>query len=82
MTAIIQMLPEGRYSNKDLERLANELASYLSAPEVMRTKQAAVFLNIGKTKMYEMDMIPSHRLPGISGKFYLKSELIDYIKKH
>lgn len=49
---------------------------------MMRTKDAAKFLGIGKTKMYEMDKIPSHRLPEISGKFYLKSELIEFIKRH
>lgn len=82
MKAIIQMIPDGRYSNPDLERLANELREYVSWPEVMRTKQAAQFLGIGKTKMYQMDRIPSHQLPDIAGKFYLKSELIEYIKKH
>ena len=82
MTAVIQMLPEGRYTSKDLERLANELLEHARYPDVMRTKEAASFLGIGKTKMYQMDCIPSHKLPGISGKFYLKSELIEYIKTH
>lgn len=82
MTAVIQMLPEGRYSSKDIERLADELIQYVSYPDVMRTKQAAQFLGIGKTKMYQLDRIPSHKLPGIAGKFYLKSELLEFIKKH
>lgn len=81
-TAIIQMKPTGHYSNPDLERLASELRDYVTFPDVMRTKEAAKFLGIGKTKMYQMDRIPSHQLPGISGKFYLKSELIEFIKKH
>lgn len=82
MTAVIQLKPEGRYTNADLERLANELIEYVRYPDVMRTKQAAEFLGIGKTKMYQMDRIPSHNIPGITGKFYLKSELIEFIKKH
>ena len=82
MTAIIQMLPDGRYSNPDLEKLANELIQYVQYPDVMRSKEAAKFLGIGKTKIYQMDRIPSHKLPGIVGKFYLKSELIEFIKKH
>ncbi len=76
------MLPDGRYSNPDLEKLANELIQYVQYPDVMRSKEAAKFLGIGKTKIYQMDRIPSHKLPGIVGKFYLKSELIEFIKKH
>ena len=82
MTAIIQLKPEGRYSNPDLERLANELIEYVSYPEVMRTQQAAKFLGICRSKLYQMDRVPSHKLPDIAGKFYLKSELIEFIKKH
>lgn len=73
---------DGRYSNQDLERLAKALRNYLGFPEVMWTQQAAEFLDISKAKLYQLDRIPSHQIPGISGRVYLKSELIEYIKKH
>lgn len=82
MTAVIQMKPEGRYLNADLERLANELADYLGFPEVMDTQTAARFLGISASKLYRIDKVPSHRMPELRGKIYLKSELIEYIKKH
>lgn len=82
MKALIQMIPDGRYSNPDLERLANELREYVSWPEVMHTKEAAKFLGISESKLYRVDTIPSHKVPGLSQKVYLKSELIEYIKKH
>ena len=81
MTAVIQMLPEGRYTSKDLERLANELIEYVKYPDVMHTKEAAAFLDVSQAQLYRTPNIPSHKIPGI-GRVYLKSELIDYIKKH
>lgn len=81
MTAIIQLKPEGQFINKDLERLLIELREIAHAPEVMDTQQAAAFLGISASKLYRMDNIPSHRVPKISGKVFLRSELIDYIKK-
>lgn len=82
MTAVIQMKAEGRYSNPDLERMANELTDYLAVPEVMDTQTAATFLGISASKLYRMDNVPSHKVPGLKGKRYLKSELINHIKKH
>ena len=77
-------IPDDHYSYnlKDLNTLLIALERFTAQNEIMRTKEAAKFLGIGKTKMYQMDQIPSHKLPGIAGKFYLKSELIDFIKKH
>lgn len=81
MTAVVQMLPEGRYASKDLERLANELIEYVRYPEVMHQQEAANFLGISYSKLRRMD-VPSHKMPKLKGRVYLKSELFDYIKKH
>lgn len=82
MTAVIQMKPAGQYSNQDLERLANELRDYVSFPDVLHQQDAANFLGISYSKLRRMDNVPSHKLPGLSGRIYLKSELIDFIKRH
>lgn len=82
MTAVIQMRPEGQYTNKDLERLVAELREFFQQQEVMFTKDAASFLGISANKLYQMPSVPSHRMPGIAGRVYLRSELIDYIKRH
>lgn len=79
-----RVIPDDYYSFtlKDMSTLVKALERFMEHKEVMRTKEAAKFLGIGKTKMYQMDRIPSHTLPGISGKFYLRSELIDFIRNH
>lgn len=82
MTVVLQMKPDGCYQDKDLERLSGELREYLEFPEVMWTDQAAKFLGISRNKLYQMDRLPSHQIPDIIGRVYLRSELIEYIKKH
>lgn len=82
MTAIIAMKPEGRYANADLERLLNELKEYAGFPEVLHQQDAANFLGISYSKLRRMDNVPYHKLPGLSGRIYLKSELLTYITKH
>ena len=83
MTAVIQMRPDGRYQNQDLQRLVEELAEVVKQQEVMRTKEAAAFLGISQSQLYRIQScLPSHQVPGIAGRIFLRSELIDFIKKH
>jgi hypothetical protein len=81
MTHIVQLKPEGRYVSSDLERLVNEIKDLAEYPEVMHQQVAANFLGISYSKIRRME-IPSHKLPGLVGRIYLKSELLDFIKKH
>lgn len=80
MTAVIHMKPEGRYSDKDLERLVEEMREVVKQKEIMRHKEAAAFIGISTAKLYRSGF-PYHRVEGMEGRFYLKSELIEYIKK-
>jgi hypothetical protein len=82
MTAVIQMRPEGQYTNKDLEKLLIELREVIQQQEVMHSQEAAKFLGISVGKLYRMSNIPHHRVEGIGGKLFLRSELIDFIKRH
>lgn len=82
MTAVVNMIPEGQFSNKDLERLLIELDARAKQKEVMHTKEAAAFLGIGVTSIYKVKDLPYHTLPGLEGRVYLKDELIDFIRKH
>lgn len=82
MTAVIQLKPEGRFSNKDLEALATELRDCLGFPEVLHQQDAARFLGISYSKLRRLDRVPAHKIPGLKGTIYLKSELLEFIKKH
>jgi excisionase family DNA binding protein len=71
---------------KDLETLIHALEKViLSRNEVMRVDQAAAFINISRAQVDRMcrdGQLPFHRLEGLGGKLFLRSELIDFIKKH
>ena len=79
MTLQVHMIPEGQFQNKDLERLLQELQVIIKGKEVMNAADAAEFMGIGKTTIYKSS-VPYHKLPGIEGRFYLRSEIIQYIK--
>lgn len=81
MTTQVRFIPEGTFSNKDLHRLLVELSAFLDQKEVMHVKEAAAFLGISRSTLYRTN-IPYHTLEGMEGRLYLKSELIDFIKKH
>lgn len=85
LTAQVNFIPAGQYSPVDLDRFLFELEARFKQKEVMRIEQAAEFLSCSVSKMYELcrnDKIPSHRVDGIGGRLFLKSELLDFIKKH
>jgi predicted XRE-type DNA-binding protein len=85
MTAVLQMIPDGQYSNKDLERLVIELTGVIKQTEVMHRKQAAEFLGIAQRtldKMVQESKVPFHRPEGFGGPVFLRSELIEHIRKH
>lgn len=80
MTAVIHLKPEGRYTDKDLERLVSDLAEVVKQKEVLHPKEAAEFMGISMTSLYKCDA-PHHKIKGIQGRVYLRCELIDFIKK-
>lgn len=84
MTAVVNLIPDGYFSNKDLERLLIELHKVVQQKEVLRIEDAAEFLSCSVRKINHLcqhDKLPYHRIDGLSGKVFLRSELIDFIKK-
>lgn len=81
MTAVIQMKPEGRYSNPDLERLVIEMSEVVKQKEVMHAKEAADFIGVSERQIYRIPNIPSHKVSGV-GRVFLRDELIDFIRNH
>ena len=79
-----RVIPDDYYSFnlKDLNTLVVALKRFGESKEVMHTKEAAAFLGISVSKLYRMKNLPYHRLEGLEGRLFLRSELIDYIKKH
>lgn len=76
--------PDDHYSFnlRDLKTLIIAIERFMESKEVMHTQEAADFLGISASKLYRMDNVPHHKVPGFSGKVFLRSELIDYIKRH
>lgn len=87
MTRVVAMpVDQGPYNEQELEALIHGLEKVILArKEVMRVESAAAFLNISRAQVDRMcrdGQLPFHRLDGLGGKLFLRSELIDHIKKH
>lgn len=50
------------------------------APEVMTPEEAAVFLRLSRSTIYQRPDIPRHRLPGSRQIRFLRSELLAWVK--
>lgn len=83
MTAVIQMLPHGQYSPIDLDKFLVELELRFKQKEVLHTKEAAAFLGVAERTLYRLpkETVPYHKIEGLEGRLYLRSELIDLIRK-
>jgi excisionase family DNA binding protein len=84
MTAVIKLHPEGQYSSKDIDALIHAIETRVQAREVMRIEQAADFLSVSRRKLDDLcrsGKMPFHRIEGLGGKIFLRSELIEYVKK-
>lgn len=78
------MFPEGYFQNKDLERLLIELGRIIPQKEVLRIEDAAELMRCSVRKVNHLcqhGKIPYHRVDGLGGKIFLRSELIEWIKK-
>lgn len=81
MTAIIALKPDTHYNPIDLDRFISELEIRFQQKEVMHSQDAADFLGIAKNTLYKAKGLPSHKIEGL-GIVYLRSELIEFIKRH
>lgn len=85
MTAVIQMRPDGQYSLRDIDKLIDAIESRVHAREVMRIEHAVEFLGVSRSQIDRMcrdGKLPFHRIEGLGGKLFLRSELLEFIKKH
>lgn len=77
-------LPDDHYSFNlhDLKTLIVAIERFAESKQVMHAEDAAAFLGISERTLNRLiGSLPSHKLEGI-GRVWLKSELIDYIKRH
>ena len=84
MTAVINMVPDGQWPATELDKLIHALeARILETREVLRIEQMTDFFGVSRKTVDNMCRrgLPFHRVPGLNGKVFLRSELIDYIKK-
>lgn len=80
-----QIVPDEYYSIKDINRLIEALEKRMKVREVMRIEHAMKFLGIGRSQIDRMcknGHLPFHCIEGLSGKLFLRSELIEFIKRH
>ena len=79
---VIEMQPDGYYSTQDIDKLIEAIERRVHAREVMRIEDALTFLNVTRSTLSRMVQagLPYHAVPGLGGKVFLRSELIDYIK--
>jgi excisionase family DNA binding protein len=85
MTPVINMVPDGQYSIKDIDALLAALESRVQAREVMHRQEAADYLGINVRTLDRMSKrgeLPFHQLKGLEVRLFLRSELIAFIKKH
>jgi hypothetical protein len=50
------------------------------SPEVMTLEEAAAFLRLSKSTLYQREDIPRHRMPGSREFRYLRTELLGWLK--
>lgn len=83
MTAQVEFIPNGQWSVKDLDTLILALETRVKAKEVMHAKEAAAFIGISLRKLYEIpkEVFPFHEVPGLKGRLYLRSELIEKVRR-
>lgn len=83
---VIQLQSEPTTLNiKDIDTLIEVLEKRVAAREVMRIEHAAQFLDISVrhvNHMCQKGQLPYHRLPGLGGKLFLRSEIIHLVKIH
>lgn len=51
------------------------------APEIMTLEEAAEFLRLSRSTLYQRPDIPRHRLPGSRQIRFLRSELLAWLKQ-
>lgn len=79
----IQFTPDGSFSVKDLDRFLFELEARFKAKEVMHRKDAAAYLGVSERTLDRLSVsgvIKYHTLEGLSGKLYLRSEILEKVK--
>jgi predicted DNA-binding transcriptional regulator AlpA len=80
----VQFVPEGQFSTKDLDVFLRELEIRFKHKEVMHRKEVSEFMGLSERTVDRLSKpggLPFHTIEGLSGKLYLRSELIEHIKK-
>jgi excisionase family DNA binding protein len=57
-----------------------EAAHTHTVPEIMTLTEAATYLRLSKSTLYQRKDIPRHRLPGSREMRFLKDELLTWLK--
>ncbi|HRB15961.1 MAG TPA: helix-turn-helix domain-containing protein [Nitrospira sp.] len=57
-----------------------EAAHTHSVPEIMTLAEAAAYLRLSKSTLYQRKDIPRHRIPGSREVRFLRDELLDWLK--
>lgn len=80
----VQFVPEGQFSTKDLDIFLRELDMRFKQKEVMHRKEVADYMGLSERTVDRLSKpggLPFHTIEGLSGKLYLRQEIIDYIKR-
>ena len=82
-----RIIPDDYYAHdlKDLNTLLVALRRLVEVKEVMTIEDAAAFLSCSVRKINDMcqhGKLPYHRLDGLAGKLFLRTELIEFVKRH
>lgn len=75
------IVPDEYYSARDKAALVKRI----QAREVLRIEDATAELGISIRKLDDLCAkhgLPHHRIPGMAGKIFLRSELIEYVRRH
>lgn len=72
------------YSIKDIDSLIAAIENRVPPREIMRIEHITEFLGVSRKTIDNMCRagMPFHRLPGLGGKLFVRSEIINYTLKH
>jgi hypothetical protein len=74
-------------SQADLDRLIHAIqlrVQQVQEEQIMHRKEAAKFLGIGTRqldKLTNASKLPYHRIEGLAAKLYLRTELLEHVKR-
>lgn len=77
----IQMAPPTPFTIQELDTLLVALESRVKAKEIMQRQDLALYLGVS-LRTVDRSTLPFHYIPGTNIKVWIRSQVLEAIKKH